>query len=154
MPQQNGQAPYGNMAQPNGQPMYGNMPYPQQNPQGFPMQSAFPPNNGQMNMPPAVNGQQQSKEEAKKARKAAKKARNKKKWITLGIFTAIGLILGIAIFTLVDKYARQMTIIELPGAPIIASTGNNTVTADIDGDGEEDVIDLGSSLDLAQVTVQ
>ena len=153
----NGQAAYGNAPQPNGQMPYGNMPYPQQNPQqGFPPRGAAYPGSGPMNMPPAQNNPQQSKAEAKKARKAAKKAWNKKKRITLGIFLVLGLVLGGITFSLVDKYARQMTILELPGAPIIAASAasNNTVTADSDGDGEDEVIDLGSSLDLSQVTVQ
>ncbi len=42
--------------------------------------------------------------------------------------------------------------IDLPGAPILASA--STRTGDLDGDGVEDAIDLPDTLDLSQVTVQ
>ncbi len=131
---------------------------PQQNmPQGspYPGQGNFAPR-GSMNLPP-VNGPQnvpsQGQKPSKQSKKAEKKARNKKKWITLGIFTAIGLVLGILVFSLVNRYAKQLTIVELPGAPIIANT-TNSVSVDTDGDGVADVVQANDSLDLAQQTVQ
>ena len=152
MPYPNGQFPQ------NGQMPNGNMGYSQQNiSQGNPYQGqgAYNPY-GNMNMPP-VNGPQnlppQGQKPSKQSKKAAKKARNKKKWITLGIFTAIGLVLGILIFSLVNRYARQLTVVELPGAPILANT-TNSVYVDTDGDGVSDVIQSNDSLDLAQQTVQ
>ena len=153
---QNGQMPYGNMAYPHQNIPQGNIP--QQNmPQGspYPGQGNFAPR-GSMNLPP-VNGPQnvpsQGQKPSKQSKKAEKKARNKKKWITLGIFTAIGLVLGILVFSLVNRYAKQLTIVELPGAPIIANT-TNSVSVDTDGDGVADVVQANDSLDLAQQTVQ
>lgn len=157
MPQTNGQFPQ------NGQMPYGNMPYAQQNipqqnmPQGtpYPGQGNFNPR-GNMNMPP-INGPQnippQGQKSTKQSKKAEKKARNKKKWITLGIFAVIGLVLGILIFSLVNRYARQLTIVELPGAPILANT-TNSVSVDTDGDGVADIVHKNDSLDLSQQTVQ
>lgn len=134
------------------------MAYPQQNiPQGNPYQGQGPYNPyGGMNMPP-VNGPQnvppQGQKPVKQSKKAEKKARNKKKWITLGIFAAIGLVLGVLIYSLVNRYARQLTIVELPGAPILANT-TNSVSIDTDGDGVADVVQSNDSLDLTQQTVQ
>ena len=137
-PPQNGPMPYGNAPMPP-QNVQG-APYP--GPGGFPAGGNIPPMNGA----PAPNP-------AKEARKAAKKAAKRKKWITLGIFSGIGLILGILAFTLVNKYAKQITVIELPGAPIIAAAANTQVT-DVDGDGVTEVIEVSDSLDLAQMTTQ
>ena len=152
MPQQNGmnqwnrQNPYGN------QYPQQNAPFPgQQNPMQGPM---YPPQNGvnQQNRPQIPNTPQDPKSK-KAAKKAEKKAFNKKKWITLSIFAVLGLTLGIIAYSLVNKYAKQMTIIELPGAPIIASTGN-TVPVDEDDDGTVNQIDISDSLDLSQMTTQ
>lgn len=154
---QNGQMPYGNNAYPNPNIPQGNIPQQQNMRQGnpYPVQGNYNPR-GNMNMPP-VNGPQnnppQGQKPAKQSKKAEKKARNKKKWITLGIFAAIGLVLGILIFSLVNRYARQLTIVELPGAPILANT-TNSVSVDTDGDGVADVVQANDSLDLAQQTVQ
>ena len=164
-PHPNGQYPQ------NPQMPYGNMPHPQQNmPQGNFHQGQggynpaggmqMPPMNGQMpgqqnhpqNNPPLPPKDPKDKAPAKKA---AKKAKNKKKWITLGIFGGIGLVLGILIFTVVNRYAKQLTVIELPGAPIIASTTNNSSKVDTDGDGVEDTtVEVNNSLDISQQTVQ
>ena len=153
---QNGQMPYGNNAYPNPNIPQGNIP--QQNMlhgNPYPVQGNYNPR-GNMNMPP-VNGPQnippQGQKQVKQSKKAEKKARNKKKWITLGIFATIGLVLGILIFSLVNRYARQLTIVELPGAPILANT-TNSVSVDTDGDGVADVVKANDSLDLAQQTVQ
>lgn len=153
---QNGQMPYGNMAYPHQNMPQGSIP--QQNmPQGnpYPGQGNYNPR-GNMNVPP-VNGPQnlppQGQIPSKQSKKAEKKARNKKKWITLGIFAVIGLVLGGIIFSLVNRYARQLTIVELPGAPILANT-TNSVSVDKDGDGIADVVQANDSLDLAQQTVQ
>ena len=151
MPQQNGMN-RGNMQQ----PQYGGQPYQQAQPQ--PMRAAqfqgqMPQNpSGNAGMPPNPN-QPQNVRSAKEARKAAKKARNKKKWITLGIFGVIGLVLGIIVYSIVNRYAKQLTVIDLPGAPILASAGT-TRSADIDGDGVEDVIDVPDTLDISKVTIQ
>lgn len=151
MPQQNGMN-RGNMQQ----PQYGGQPYQQAQPQ--PMRAAqF---QGQMSqnpggnagMPPNPN-QPQNVRSAKEARKAAKKARNKKKWITLGIFGVIGLVLGIIVYSIVNRYAKQLTVIDLPGAPILASSGT-TRSADLDGDGVEDEIEVPDTLDISKVTIQ
>lgn len=153
MPQQNG------MNQWNGQSPYlhqnvrqqGPLPYPPQGgpapyaPQGMNQPGPIPPQNGPQ--------PQNDKKSAKAAKKAEKKALNKKKWVTLGIFCALGLVLGVAAYLIVNRYAKQLTVIELPGAPIIAST-SNTVNADADGDGVMDVIDVSDSLDLTQMTSQ
>ena len=153
MPQQNG------MNQWNGQSPYlhqnvrqqGPLPYPPQggpvpyNPQGMNQPGPIPPQNGPQ--------PQKDKKAPKAAKKAEKKALNKKKWVTLGIFAVLGLVLGVAAFLIVNRYAKQLTVIELPGAPIIAST-NNTVNADTDGDGVMDVVDVSDSLDLTQMTTQ
>lgn len=149
----------------NGPMPYGGMPYPQQNmPQGapYPNQGGYPPR-GNMNMPPVQpqpqpgSGQippsQNQPQTKKSSKKAEKKALNKKKWITLGIFAVIGLVLGGLAFSLVNRYARQLSIIELPGAPIMASN-TNVSTTDIDGDGVVDVIEPLDSLDITQQTVQ
>ncbi len=153
MPQQNGMN-RGNMQQ----PQYGGQPYQQPQPQPQPMRAAqfqgqaARSAGGNAGMPPAPNGPQNIRS-AKEARKAAKKARNKKKWITLGIFSVIGLVLGILVYSIVNRYAKQLTVIDLPGAPILASAGT-TRTADLDGDGVEDEIDIPDTLDLSQVTIQ
>ena len=146
MPQQNG------MNQWNRQNPYG-APHPQQN-MPYPGQPMVPQQAGMnpQNLPPVPNGPQDPKSK-KAARKAEKKAFNKKKWITLGIFAVLGLVIGIIAYSLVNKYAKQMTIIELPGAPIIASTGN-TVSVDENDEGDIQPIDLSDTLDLTQITTQ
>lgn len=177
-PNQPGMQPQNGMNQWNGQPLYGgNMPYPQQNPRvqgpvpGYPPQGAPAGYNPQgMNQPgmnqPGGNPQgmnrpnpmpaqtpPQDPKEKKAAKKAEKKAQSKKRWITLGIFAILGIALGVVAYSIVNRYAKQMTIIELPGAPIIAS-GSTTTQVDTDGDGTLDVIDTGDSLDLTQMTTQ
>ena len=153
MPQQNG------MNQWNGQSPYLHQNVRQQGPLPYPPQGGPVPYNPQgMNQPgptPPQNGPQPQKDKKapKAAKKAEKKALNKKKWVTLGIFAVLGLVLGVAAFLIVNRYAKQLTVIELPGAPIIAST-NNTVNADTDGDGVMDVVDVSDSLDLTQMTTQ
>ena len=152
---QGGQVPYGNMAQPQQQIPYGNMGQPQQQiPKGIP--GSYPPP-GNMNMPqgnrPMNAAPQGPKNTGKSAKKAAKKAQNKKKWVTLGIFAGLGLVFGILLFSLVNRYARQLTVVELPGAPIIAST-SNSVTTNADGGEQATVIKANDSLDLSQQTTQ
>ena len=140
----------GRTPQPNGAPLYR---------QAQPMRAAqfqgqaAPNPRGNAGMPPNPNAPQNQRS-AKEAKKAAKKARNKKKWITLGIFSLIGLVLGILVYSIVNRYAKQLTVIDLPGAPIIAASAGAARTGDIDGDGIEDVIDIPDTLDLSQVTVQ
>lgn len=146
MPPRNGQFPA------NPQMPYGNVP-PQNMQQGMPYNGQngyFAP--GTPNIPPAGNNTQPGKNK-KTAKKAEKKTGSKKKWITLGIFTVIGLVLGILLFAVVDRYARQMTVIELPGAPIIASSSNTTVINTDEG-GVEQVVEVEDSLDISQVTSQ
>ena len=147
-PNPNGMLPAYN----NGQMPYGNAPYPQQNMQGapYPGPAGFPAGG---NMPPVMPNNPQNKKASKEERKAAKKARNKKKWITLGIFSLVGIVLGILAFAMVNKYAKQITVLELPGAPIIASTGNKQ-PVEIDGDDIAGTIDNNDSLELSQVTTQ
>ena len=127
---------------------YNGMPYPQQ-----PMRQGMPYPNGNMNMPPQQNMPPVNNNTPKKSRKTSKKAKNKKMLITLGIFAVLGIVIGAFAFSLVNRYARQMTVIELPGAPIIAAATNNT-SADTDGDGVEDVVEVNDSLDLSQMTSQ
>ncbi|MBQ6508166.1 MAG: LCP family protein [Flexilinea sp.] len=146
MPQQNG------MNQWNRQNPY-STPYPQQNAQFPGQQNPMQGGMNRQNMPPMQNYPQDPKSK-KAAKKAEKKAFNKKKWITLGVFAVLGLVLGILAYSLVNKYAKQMTIIELPGAPIIASTGNTTVSEDDNGDGDVELIDINDTLDLSQMTTQ
>ena len=135
----------------NGQVPHNGMPY-QQPPmqQGMPQGMPYP--NGNMNFPPNMPPQQNVPANNKKPKKQ-KKAKSKKSWITLGIFAVLGIIIGIFAFSIVNRYAKQLTVIELPGAPIIAST-SNTSTVDSDGDGAVDVIEKNDSLDLAQMTTQ
>ena len=151
MPQQNGMN-RGNMQQPQGAaPLYRQVqPQPMRAAQFQGQPSANP--GGNPNVPPAAPNVPQNQKSTKEARKAAKKARNKKKWITLGIFTLIGLVLGIIVYSVVNRYAKQLTVIDLPGAPILASA--STRTGDLDGDGIEDEINIPDTLDLSQVTVQ
>lgn len=108
--------------------------------------------NGQQNMP--QNEPNQKSGGKKGSKKAAKKAASKKKWVTLGIFAAIGLVLGFLVFSVVNRYAKQLTVIELPGAPIIASV-TKSETVDDDGDGvPEEIVRTDESLDLSKMTVQ
>ena len=165
------------MPQPNGQMPYGAMPYPQQNiPQGTPYPNqpgGFNPG-GNMNMPQGQipqgqipqgqipqkqypggqlpQGMQPPAKKKKSSRKAEKKALNKKKWITLGIFGAIGLVLCILIASVVNHYVKQVTVIDLPGAPVIASGKETGV--DVDRDGVIDIYDKNESLDISKVTTQ
>ncbi|MBR6089869.1 MAG: hypothetical protein IKP86_08045, partial [Anaerolineaceae bacterium] len=131
MPQANGPYPQ------NGQMPYGGMPYPQQSmPQGMPnygQENMYPANNM---VPPQYQNVQQNTPaptDPKGKKKASKKSGSKKHWIALGIFAVIGVVLGGLTYSLVNRYAKQMTIIELPGAPIIVSAPDtSTVSADID----------------------
>ncbi len=150
-PNQNGMPPAGMPYPQNGQVPHNGMPY-QQPPmqQGMPQGMPYP--NGNMNFPPNMPPQQNVPANNKKPKKQ-KKAKSKKSWITLGIFAVLGIIIGIFAFSIVNRYAKQLTVIELPGAPIIAST-SNTSTVDSDGDGAVDVIEKNDSLDLAQMTTQ
>ena len=143
MPPAGGPYPQGGQQVP-----YNGMPYQQQ-----PVRQGMPYPNGNMNMPPQQNMPPVNKNTPKKAKKTAKKANNKKMLVTLGIFAVLGIVIGAFAFSLVNRYARQMTVIELPGAPIIASTSNNT-PVDTDGDGVEDVVEVNDSLDLSQMTTQ
>ncbi len=153
---------------PGGYPPYGNNPpNPNQNvrPAG-PVPGAVPgPMQGQggfnpagkMNQPgpiPGANGPQ-NPQSNKAAKKAAKKARKKKIRTILGIFSAIGLIFGVLLFMLVNRYAKQLTVLQLPGAPIIDSSAARQKT-DTDGDGLADENDITAEVptDLSQVTIQ
>ena len=126
-PNQNGMPPAGMPYPQNGQVPHNGMPY-QQPPmqQGMPQGMPYP--NGNMNFPPNMPPQQNVPANNKKPKKQ-KKAKSKKSWITLGIFAVLGIIIGIFAFSIVNRYAKQLTVIELPGAPIIAST-SNTSTVD------------------------
>jgi LCP family protein required for cell wall assembly len=100
--------------------------------------SQFQQNMGQQPFPPNQNP---------KNLKGNKQKKNKK-FITLGIFAAIGLILGGIVFAQVNKYAKAMTIINLPGAPIIDDSGklsldNTNATIEPDAD---------VNLDMSQLT--
>ena len=150
-PNQNGMPPAGMPYPQNGQVPHNGMPYQQPSmQQGMPQGMPYP--NGNMNFPPNMTLQQNVPANNKKPKKQ-KKAKSKKSWITLGIFAVLGIIIGIFAFSIVNRYAKQLTVIELPGAPIIAST-SNTSTVDSDGDGAVDVIEKNDSLDLAQMTTQ
>ena len=144
-PNQNGMPPAGMPYPQSRQVPYNGMPYQQ------PMQQGMHYPNGNMNVPPNMPPQQNVPANSKKPKK--KKAASKKKWITLGIFALLGIIIGIFVFSIVNRYAKQLTVIELPGAPIIASTSNSE-KVDTDGDGVVDVIEKNDSLDLAQMTTQ
>ncbi|MBQ6521090.1 MAG: LCP family protein [Anaerolineaceae bacterium] len=159
-PPANGPMPYGGMPYPQ-QNMPQGTPYPQQNvPQStpYPNQGGYPPR-GNMNMPqmqpqqPQMPPAQKPPQTQKSKKKAEKKALNKKKWVTLGIFGIIGLVLGFLAFSLVNRYAKRISMIDLPGAPIVASNSSSTTT-DADGDGVVDVNEGIDSLDIAQQTVQ
>lgn len=134
-----------------GQVPHNGTPY-QQPPMQQGMQQRMPYPNGNMNVPPNMPPQQNVPADNKKPKKQ-KKAKSKKKWVTLGIFAVLGIIIGVFAFSIVNRYARQLTVIELPGAPIIASTSNSE-KVDTDGDGVVDVIEKNDSLDLAQMTTQ
>ena len=150
-PNQNGMPPAGMPYPQNGQVPHNGMPYQQPSmQQGMPQGMPYP--NGNMNFLPNMPPQQNVPANNKKPKKQ-KKAKSKKSWITLGIFAVLGIIIGIFAFSIVNRYAKQLTVIELPGAPIIAST-SNTSTVDSDGDGAVDVIEKNDSLDLAQMTTQ
>ena len=149
-PNQNGMPPAGMPYPQNGQVPHNGMPYQPPMQQGMPQGMPYP--NGNMNFPPNMPPQQNVPANNKKPKKQ-KKAKSKKSWITLGIFAVLGIIIGIFAFSIVNRYAKQLTVIELPGAPIIAST-SNTSTVDSDGDGAVDVIEKNDSLDLAQMTTQ
>ncbi len=76
-----------------------------------------------------------------------KKPNKNKKFIILGIFAAIGLILGGIVFSQVNKYAKAMTIIDLPGAPVLDNSGK--VSLDTTDTENEDTL---ADIDLSQVT--
>ncbi len=69
--------------------------------------------------------------------KAAKKSG--KKYTILGIFVVIGLVLGGIIFATVNRYVRSMTIIQIPGAPIVNSSGKLEVESTALPDKEEEI---------------
>lgn len=100
--------------------------------------SQFQQNMGQPPFPPNQNP---------KNLKGNKPKKNKK-FITLGIFAAIGLILGGLIFSQVNKYAKAMTVIDLPGAPVIDNSGKVSL------DNPNGTIEPGADvdLDLSQLT--
>lgn len=140
---QNGAFPQSGMMPPYGQPASnGQMP-----PRGAFPQQAMPPY-------PQQFPQQQNPNTRGGKTKPAKKS-NKKKWVTLGIFGGIGLLLGIFVFIIVNKYAKQLTVIDIPGAPVIASTTKVTAV-DTDGDGtaDTDVTIDDTPKDMAQVTTE
>lgn len=120
---------------PMGNPMNGFQPVPQ----GMPGQ--MPPN-----QPMPVQGKVSGKN-----KKASKKG-GKKKFVTLGIFGGIGLVIGIIVFLIANKYFKQLTVINLPGAPVINDTGRQVV--DINNDGVIDESEAASEIDLASMTDQ
>lgn len=146
---QNMQAPYGNMQNPQQAVPQG---MPQNMPQGMPYPGMNAYNPGANMLPAQQQNVPAGGNSPKKGRKSAKKAKNKKKWITLGVFALLGIIVGALAFSIVNRYARQLTVIELPGAPIIASNSGSKTT-DNDGDGVADVPEVNDSLDISQVTV-
>lgn len=150
-PNQNGMPPAGVPYPQSGQVPHNGTPY-QQPPMQQGMQQRMPYPNGNMNMPPNMPPQQNVPGDNKKPKKQ-KKTASKKKWVTLGIFAILGIVIGVFAFSIVNRYARQLTVIELPGAPIIATTSNSE-KVDTDGDGVVDVIEKNDSLDLAQMTTQ
>ncbi len=77
-----------------------------------------------------------------------KKPNKNKKFIILGIFAAIGLILGGIVFSQVNKYAKAMTVIDLPGVPVLDSSGKVT-TVMPDETGDENSL---AGIDLAELT--
>lgn len=75
--------------------------------------------------------------------------KSKKKMVTLGIFGGVGLVLGILLFILVNKYARQLSVVSIPGAPIVNSSGE--VVAGSDG---EVVQDAAAEIDMNDMTIE
>lgn len=117
-----------------------------------PMQQNMPPY-GMPGMPVQPGPAQQGKapKGKKNTQKSAKKG-GKKKWITLGIFTLIGLVLGGLLFAVADKYFKQMTVINLPGqALVINEPEPEDENEDTDGMIEAPVVEAPAA-DLAGMT--
>ena len=91
--------------------------YYQPNYQQYPQQNYFPP----QQLPPQPAGKS-------KAQKASMKKKNKKAFKVLSVFGVVGLIIGVFAFVVVNKYVKQLTVVSLPGAPIITETKKETVT--------------------------
>ncbi len=177
LPQGNGMnngANYGQQPQPGMMPPYGaQQPYGQQQGQfhgAMPNNGPIPnygqmPNNGAMPnggayyQNGAMPGMNTNPAAAKKAAKAAKKAeqaaRRKKVLRTLLIFLAVGLVLAIPVYILINKYTKQLDVLELPGVSISAQTSSSTTdSADVDSDGVEDDIIIEEGLSLADTTIE
>ena len=65
-------------------------------------------------------------------KKKKKKAQLSAKHKILLIFSILGIILGCCAFTVVNKYVKQLTVIEIPGAPIISEKENKTASVGTD----------------------
>ncbi len=116
---------------PQGQPPQGNRPegwQPSQHPANQP--SRYPDPHAMMANPNQKN-------------KAPKPKKDNKRYVILGVFLVIGLVLGTLVYSAVNRYTKAMTIIDLPGAPIVNSAGKVEVISTEDPEKpekEEDVV--------------
>ncbi len=167
-PQQGMMPPYGRQ-QPYGQQQgqfHGAMPNNGQMPNNgsVPNYGAMPNNGGAMpnggtyyngTMPGMNTNPAAAKKAAKAAKKAEQTARRKKVLRTLLIFAAVGLVLAIPVYILVNKYTKQLDVLELPGISISAqSSSTKTESTDVDGDGVADDIVIEDGLSLADTTIE
>lgn len=94
-------------------------------PQNPDRKAAPVPNQGQQNAyPPGQYPQNFGPMQPPVPQKPPVKKKNNKRWIILGVFTVIGLILGFLLFRTADRYVKAMTIFDVPGAPIVNEKGN------------------------------
>ena len=100
-------------------------------PQNYGIPGQFPPN---------FNPQQPHG--AIPPRPQPKKKKNNKKWVILGIFALVGLAIGIFLFTKVNQYVKAMTVIDLPGAPVISDNGKVAVETESNPDATEEAVSL------------
>ncbi len=118
---------------------YGQKPMPQNNAPQNPMQ--YPQHPQKPGQPVSFPPQQNPK---------GKQPKKNKKFIILGIFAGIGLLIGSLVFLQVNKYAKSMTIISLPGAPVIDDSGKQAVNPTEESLGTLQP-DIDSELDMSQL---
>lgn len=113
---------------PQGQPPQGNRPegwqpsqFPANQPSRYPDQHAMMPNPNQKNQAPRPK-------------------KDNKRYLILGIFLAIGLILGILVYSAANRYVLSTSIIELPGLPVVNSSGKVEVVSTDDPEVEKEVV--------------
>lgn len=157
MPTQGSAGYYGQPGQPipQGYPQPGAPIVPQQTGQppvqpGYPQPAGpapIPQQPGQPGRPPVPQGAGPVNEPAKQP-----KGNPRTKWIILGVFALAGIILGIMLYQTVNRYVKQMSIVKLPGLPIVAADGTvQENPEDDDDDLLDDDDDAISLTDLSNV---